>query len=65
MGDGDDAEDLAGCGLLLKRLAQLLVRSEPSEQPHVLDRDHGLVGEGFEESDLFVSKRTQLLYDES
>ena len=30
------------------------------KQPHVLDGDHGLVGEGFEESDLLVSKGTDL-----
>ena len=28
------------------------------EQPHVLDGDHGLVGEGFEKSDLLVGERS-------
>ena len=27
------------------------------EQPHVLDRDHRLVGEGLDQIDLFVGKR--------
>ena len=26
------------------------------EQPHILDRDHGLVGEGLQQRDLFVVK---------
>ena len=30
------------------------------EQPHVLDRDDGLVGEGFQKSDLFLRERTDL-----
>ena len=28
------------------------------EQPHVLDRDHGLVGEGGDQLDLFLGERT-------
>ena len=28
------------------------------EQPHILDRDGGLVGEGFHQSDLLVGKRS-------
>jgi len=30
------------------------------EQSHVLNRDHGLVGESFEKSDLLFAKRTDL-----
>ena len=41
----------AGGGLLLQRLLRLV------EQPHVLDRDHRLVGEGLEQRDL-LSRRT-------
>ena len=45
----DDAEHLGGCGLMLQGLAQFRVAlAEFLEQPHVLDRDDGLVGEGFE-----------------
>ena len=37
-----------------KRLLEFL------EQPHVLDRDHGLIGEGFEQLDLRRSEGTHL-----
>ena len=44
---GDDPQDLGGRGLLLERLGQLAVPGlELREQPHVLDRDDRLVGEG-------------------
>ena len=43
---GDDAQDLTRRSLLLQRFLEFL------EQPHVLDGDHRLVGEGFEELDL-------------
>ena len=43
---GDDAQDLTRRRLLLQRLFELV------EQPHVLDGDHGLVGEGFQQLDL-------------
>ncbi len=45
-GTADDAKHLRGRGLPLQRLLGLV------EQPHVLDRDHGLVGEGLEQVDL-------------
>ena len=55
---GDRPQDLAGRRLLLERLGQLPVpRLELREQPHVLDRDHRLVGEGLEERDLLVGER--------
>ena len=43
---GDDAQDFTRRCLLLQRLLEFL------EQPDVLDGDHRLVGEGFEEFDL-------------
>ena len=43
---GDDTQDFTRRRLLLQRLLEFL------EQPHVLDGDHGLVGEGFEQLDL-------------
>ena len=44
---GDDAENFTRRRLLLQRLMLL-----DSEQPDVLNRDNGLVGEGFEQLDL-------------
>ena len=44
---GDDAQDFARRGLLLQRSPCVSL-----EQPHVLDRDHGLIGEGFEQLNL-------------
>ena len=55
----DDAEHLGCCRLMLQSLAQFCVALlEFLEQPHVLDGDHGLVGEGFEKSDLLLGERT-------
>src|SRR5262249_29124084 len=46
----DDAEHLGRCRLMLQRLAQFSVAFlQFFEQPHVLDRDHGLVGKSFKE----------------
>ena len=57
----DDAEHLGRCRLMLQRLAQFCVAlAEFLEQPHVLDRDDGLVGEGFEQCDLLLCERTDL-----
>jgi hypothetical protein len=51
----DDTKDLARRGLLIERLGELAVpRLDLLEQPHVLDRDDGLVGEGRDEGDLAV-----------
>ena len=45
----DDAEHLGRCRLMLQGLAQFCVALlEFLEQPHVLDGDDRLVGEGFE-----------------
>ncbi len=43
---GDDTQDFTRRSLLLQRFLEFL------EQPDVLDGDHGLVGEGFEQLDL-------------
>ena len=48
--------------LLLERLGQLAVPSlEFLEQSHVLDGDHGLVGEGLEQGDLPVREESTVL----
>ena len=49
----DDAEHLGCRSLMLQGLAQFRVALlDLFEQPHVLDGDDGLVGEGFEQLDL-------------
>ena len=53
----DHPQDLPRRRLLLQRLGQLAVpRLELLEEPHVLDRDHRLVGEGLEELDLLAGE---------
>src|SRR5262249_30188741 len=53
----DDLQHLRGRGLLLQRLAQLTrARLHLVEQPHVLDRDYRLVGEGGGELNLLVGE---------
>src|SRR5262245_51065666 len=55
----DDAENLAGCRLLTKQLGQLSVtRLQLLEQPHILNRDDGLVSEGLEQLNLSIGKWT-------
>src|SRR5688572_22047233 len=57
----DDAEHLGRCGLMLQRFAQLSVPFlDFLEQPHILDRNYCLRGEGFQKSDLLVRERTNL-----
>ena len=47
---------------MLQRLAQFRVALlQFFEQPHVLDGDDRLVGEGFEQCDLLVGKRMNLV----
>ena len=54
----DDAEHLGGRGLMLQGLAQFCVALlDFLEQSDILDRDHGLVGERFEQGDLLIRKR--------
>src|SRR5512145_445368 len=63
-----DTEDFASGCLLFQGLAHLRVGLherpvlflEFLEQPHVLDGNHGLVGEGLEQSDLLVSEGLDL-----
>ena len=62
----DDPQDLACRRLLLQRLGHLgvgLVRPvlllQLREQPHVLDGDHRLVGEGLQQLDLLGPKSAQ------
>ena len=51
----DDAEHLGRRRLMLQRLAQFRVALlDFFEQPHILDSDDRLIGEGFEQSDLFL-----------
>ena len=48
----------AGGGLLLQRLRKIArLGLHLFEQPHILDRDHGLVGEGLQQGDLLVAER--------
>jgi len=57
----DDAEDLARRHLLFERRREITVaRLQLAEEPHVLDRDHRLIGEGLEERDLVVSEAAGL-----
>src|SRR5262249_35685633 len=54
----DDVEHLAGRGLVFESLGQLLrARLHLIEQPHVLNRDHRLVGEGLNQLDLLIGER--------
>ena len=55
----DDAEHLGGCSLMLQGLAQFCIAFlEFFEQPHVLDGDDGLVGEGFKKGNLLFGERS-------
>ena len=55
---GDDLQHLGGRGLLLQRLREIArARLHLVEQPHVLDRDHRLVGEGGDQLDLLIGER--------
>ena len=57
----DHLEQLAGRRLLLERHPELAVtRFELPEQPHVLDRDDSLVGEGLHQRNLTIAEWTDL-----
>ena len=57
----DDLQHLERRRLLLQRSDELArARLHLVEQPHVLDRDHRLVGEGRDQLDLLVGERPQL-----
>ena len=54
----DHLEHVGGRGLLLQRLGEVAgARLHLVEQAHVLDRDHGLIGEGLDECDLALRER--------
>ena len=60
-GASDDTQNLARRRLLLERLSHVAIaRPQLLEQPHVLDGDDSLVGEGLEQRDLFVSEGPDL-----
>src|SRR4030095_611872 len=55
------AQNLARRGLLLQGLGAVAVAGmDFVKQPHVLDGDHGLVGEGIKKGDLLVREGTDL-----
>src|SRR5208337_3993914 len=55
----DNLEYVSSSSLLLQGFAQFLgARLHLVEQPHVLDRDHRLVGEGLEKVSLSLGERT-------
>ena len=55
----DDAKHLGRCRLMLQRLPQFCVALlNLFEQPHVLNSDDGLIGESFEQRDLFIRERS-------
>src|SRR5262249_39425235 len=54
----NDAENVASRRLLVERSGQFTVaRLQLGEETNVLDRDHGLVGEGLEERNLLIGER--------
>jgi hypothetical protein len=56
----DYPQDLARGGLLIQRPREVAIaRLQLLEQPDVLDRDDGLVGEGLQEGDLFVREASR------
>ena len=60
-GLADHPEDLRGGGLAIEGVGQVVVaRLQLREQAHVLDGDHGLVGEGLEEPDLLLGEGKDL-----
>ena len=57
----EDAQDLAGGGLLLERFAQFPVaRLQFVEEPNVLDRDHRLISKSLQKRKLSFRKRARL-----
>ena len=53
----DHAEDVAAAGLISQRLREIArLGLHLVEQPHILDGDHGLVGEGRDQFDLLVGE---------
>jgi hypothetical protein len=61
-GTADELQHFGGRCLLLEGLAEVAIaRLELPEQPHVLDRDHRLVGERLEKFELLISEAAGLL----
>ena len=61
----DDAEHLGRRRLMFQGFTQFRIAFlEFLKQPHILDRDHGLISEGFEKSDLLIGKRLDFVCDE-
>jgi hypothetical protein len=57
----DHAQDLARGRLLAQRLCQIAIAlSQLREEPHILDGDDGLIGEGLQEGDLPLAERPDL-----
>src|SRR5262249_46610591 len=57
----DDLEDLCGGSLLIECFSEVAVSGlQLLEQPHVLDRDDGLIPEGLQQRDLVVGERPGL-----
>ncbi len=57
----DHLQYVGGRGLLMQRLGQLAgTRLHLVEQPHVVDRDHRLLGECLQQRDLLVAERPPL-----
>ena len=57
----DDAEHLGRRGLMLQRLAQFRIALlEFFEEPHILDGDHSLISESFQERDLLLGEGANL-----
>src|SRR5262245_4127116 len=55
----DHLKDFACSGLLLQGLGEVAIADlQLLKKPHVLDRDDGLIGEGFEEGNLLLGKRS-------
>ena len=64
-GTADNMEHLRHCRLLLqgfREFARALLLG--LEQPHVLDRDHGLIGEGGNQRDLFAGEGPNFAHDQ-
>src|SRR5262245_30270190 len=57
----NDTEHLGCCSLMFQGLSQFCVALlDLLEQPHVLDGDHCLIGEGLEKSDLLITESPDL-----
>ena len=53
----DDLEDVAAAVCCCRDSLKSRARLHLVEQPHILDRDHGLVGEHLQQADVLFAKR--------